>query len=137
MLEQLWLSRYQAAKLLLGSGSTCCTSTRILPARSLSSPPSLCRRFHHDHPRLYLARRRHRRHRRRRHRRHHRHVYDAPATAATTTTDTRAASPAALLRDRLALKRPPLARYAWWCCRAVNGGLWYARASGGAAARTR
>ena len=56
------------------------------------------------------------------------------ATAATPATDGRAASARqALLRDPyLALKRPPLARYAMVVLpeKPVNGGLWYARASG-------
>ena len=49
VLEQLWLSRYHAAALLLGSGvNVLHVDTDMVPARSLSltRPPSLCRRYH-------------------------------------------------------------------------------------------
>lgn len=106
VLEQLWLSRYQAAALLLGSGVNVLhvdtDMVRLSSLASLASLPSLS------------------------------HSTDSPYSTDSTDSTSSPGSQALLRDPYLSLKAPPLSSYSLVVLpeKPVNGGLWYARASG-------
>ena len=108
VLEQLWLSRYHAAALLLGSGINVLhvdTDMVRLSTHLTDSTHST----HSTHP-----------------------THPTHPTHSTASTASRVDSQALLRDPYLALKTPPLASYALVLLpeKPINGGLWYARASG-------